>query len=179
VDLSSLTEEGFRSLLQRAKEREEFLDRLRCLQAENENYRKRMARESARHRLWGMRDLAQAVLPILDNLDRALRAPAAGEGFTEALREGIGRVLEQGLQSLARLQFRPIESVGKSFDPAIHESIAELPVPGVRPGTVLEEVQKGWMLEDLLVRPSRVVVAKAPPPPAKGKEADPAGPGTA
>jgi molecular chaperone GrpE len=170
VDLSSLTEEGLRALLRKAKEREEFLDRLRCLQAENENYRKRMARESTRHRLWGMRDFAQAVLPVIDNLERALCGPSEAAGSAEALREGVRRVLAQALESLARLQFRPIEAVGKSFDPAIHEALAEVPSAGARPGTVLEEVQRGWVLEDLLVRPARVVVAKAAPPPAADGE---------
>jgi molecular chaperone GrpE len=175
-DLSKLTADDLKDLLKKAREREEFLDRLRCLQADAENYRKRLARESARHRLWGIREIAlEVLLPAIDNLERALRAPSETAEAGAAIRLGVERVLGMAREGMTRKGLKPIEALGRSFDPAVHEALAEIPRADVKPGTVVEEVQKGYVLEDLVVRPAKVVISKAAPPAAAKPDAPPGG----
>jgi len=172
-NVADMTQERLLDLLKKAKEREDFLERLRCLQAENENYRKRVAREASRNRLWGIRDTVQALLPVLDNLERAMKAQAGSAGCDSALRDGVALVLVHAREALARVGVKQIETAGKCFDPAWHESLAEVDAPGSKPYAIVEEVEKGYILEDLVVRPARVVIAKARAKPKAGSEAEP------
>ena len=160
IDLDSLTEEDVRELLEKARQAEENLDRLKRLQAEHENYRKRMAREAAKVRQWAIRDFVLEILPVADDLERALGSPEqAGEA---ALREGIRLVLNALRETLKRSGIEPLEAEGGPFDPAFHEAVGGLVTAAVPPGTVVTEILKGYRMKDVVVRPSRVLVARAP-----------------
>ncbi|MHC4780298.1 MAG: nucleotide exchange factor GrpE, partial [Planctomycetota bacterium] len=158
IDLEGLTEEDVRELLFKAKASEEHRESLQRLRAEHENYRKRMAREAAVQRQWALRDFALDALFVVDDLERALEAPVdAGEG---SIREGVEMVLQKFMAALKRHEVRIIEAVGKPFDPAFHEAVGQIPSQDVDPGNVAVELQRGYLLKDLVIRPSRVMVAR-------------------
>ncbi|MHC4600445.1 MAG: nucleotide exchange factor GrpE [Planctomycetota bacterium] len=162
VDLASLTEADVRDLLERAKAGEERKEALMRLQAEHENYRKRMAREVAAQKQWVLRDFALDTLAVMDDLERALEARAASEA-EEAVLEGVRLVYEKLRGILKRYGVRAIEAAGKPFDPAFHEAAGKTPSEDVPPGCVAAELQRGYTLKNLVIRPSRVIVAQAPP----------------
>jgi molecular chaperone GrpE len=138
-------------------ERDEAIDRWKRAAAELDNYRKRVARERAEYVAFANERLVNELLPILDDLERAL---AAAEEHEEArLEEGV-RLVHRSLASLLeRNGVREIETDGK-FDPHIHEALLSQPSEAEE-GSVIDVVQKGYKLGDRVVRPARVVVAAA------------------
>jgi len=141
------------------KEAQEHYDKFLRLYAEFENYKKRVAREKADLVKYGNEELLRELLPVVDNLERALEH-AKKKGDPEAIIEGVELVLEQFLQVLRRFGVEPIAAVGEQFDPERHEAVAEEATDEAAPGEVIAEVQKGYMLNDRLLRPAKVVVAK-------------------
>lgn len=129
--------------------------------ADFDNFRKRTRREliEADHR--GREELLRDLLPIFDNLERAA-AHTETATDVQSLADGIQMVMRQFLDILAKLGIERIESVGKPFDPAVHEAIQHMETPEHPPGVVAAEVQAGYRMGDRLVRPAMVVVAKAP-----------------
>jgi len=148
------------------KEAQEHYDKFLRLYAEFENYKKRVAREKAELVRYGNEELLRELLPVVDNLERALEH-ARQKGDPEAILEGIELVLAQFHQVLGRFGVSPIEAVGEQFDPERHEAVMEMESEEAPPGEVISEVQKGYMLNDRLLRPAKVVVAKA-----KGEESE-------
>ncbi|MBI2682576.1 MAG: nucleotide exchange factor GrpE [Acidobacteriales bacterium] len=140
-------------------ERDALFDRLARLQAEFDNYRKRAAKENADFRDFALSDTVKSLLPVLDNFELALRAPAR-EGDAE-LRRGVELIQKQFEGVLAHLGVTPIESVGRPFDPRWHEAIEMVPTAEVPDHQVLEELQRGYRLKDRLLRPARVRVAQS------------------
>jgi molecular chaperone GrpE len=140
-------------------ERDEYLDLLQRVQADFENYRKRAAREQERLVAHAHERLVRELLPILDDLERALEA---AERHEEAqLVEGV-RLVEQSLRrALAKEGLKEISTDGP-FDPHVHEALLTQPSDEAEPGSVVEVVQRGYRLGDKVVRPARVVVAAAP-----------------
>ena len=138
-------------------ERDEYLDLAQRVQADFENYRKRAAREQERLIAHAHERLVRELLPILDDLERALEA---AERHEEAqLVEGV-KLVEQSLRSALRREgLVEIETDG-AFDPHVHEALLAQPSDGVEPGSVLEVVQRGYRLGDKVVRPARVIVAE-------------------
>ncbi len=136
-------------------------DRLLRLAADFENYKKRAAREREEYVAHANARLLADLLPVLDDLERAL---AAAERHEEAqLEEGV-RLVHRSLAALLERQgMTPIETDGK-FDPHVHEALASLPSEAEE-GSVIDVVQKGYKLGDRVVRPARVVVAAAPAAP--------------
>jgi molecular chaperone GrpE len=105
--------------------------------------------------------ILEALLTIADNFERALNsAPATSNG--EALREGVAMIHRQLLQLLEREGVQPIEAVGQPFDPNFHEALMQEETDEQEPGTVLAELQKGYLLKSYVLRPSRVRVAAKP-----------------
>ena len=105
----------------------------------------------------------------VDNLDRAIdHAQKSEDGDLDGLLQGVELVRRDLLTALARNGVAPIEAVGKAFDPAHHEAVAQAPDASVAPNTVTEELQKGYLLRDRLLRPSRVIVSRAPDEEGKG-----------
>ena len=136
-------------------EKEELLNRLYRLQADFDNYRKRVASEKQDWHLQTVCDVVQELLPVIDNLERALEA----SGSFEALKEGVELVYRQLMAALGIHGLEKIEACGKEFDPNYHYAIMQ--VESDQPeNTVVEELQKGYKVKDRDVRASMVKVAK-------------------
>ncbi|MBM5812497.1 MAG: nucleotide exchange factor GrpE [Gammaproteobacteria bacterium] len=138
-----------------------------CLRAvaELDNYRKRAAREIEGARQYGAERLATELLPVLDSLGLALDAAAADAA---TLLEGQRATLRLLLKAFERAGISEIDPLGQPFDPQLHEAMALQPAAGQPPDTVLQVAQKGYVLNGRLLRPARVIVARAPDPPAGG-----------
>jgi len=131
------------------------------LYAEFDNYRKRARQEIEEIRARAAEGLLRALLPVVDNLERAVAAGAGAGKDPKLLAEGVELVLRQFLQELARAGVSPIEAAGKPFDPNLHEAVAYEESAELPEGTVIEEFQKGYYLNGKVLRPSMVKVAKA------------------
>lgn len=140
-------------------------------QADFANYRRRMAAEQER---WGDRAvarLARDLLPVADNLERALDALASSQdAASDAFREGVQLTLRQLLDTLAAYGIQPIDAVGRPFDPRIHEAVGRLETDAVPEDHVAAELQRGYTFKDEVLRPSMVQVAQRP---ARADAADP------
>ncbi|HEV2785205.1 MAG TPA: nucleotide exchange factor GrpE [Solirubrobacteraceae bacterium] len=144
----------------KAAERDEFLALAQRTQADFENFRKRMARDVRAAEARGMGRLAKELLPALDDLDRAIAAVEASDGKQEHhLTEGIRLVQSELSSALARTGIEGYAAKGERFDPVHHEAVAQTQVEGAEPGTIVEVLQSGYRLHDLVLRPARVVVA--------------------
>ncbi|MEJ2066765.1 MAG: nucleotide exchange factor GrpE, partial [Deltaproteobacteria bacterium] len=104
-------------------------------------------------------ELIKELLPVIDNLERALEHTAS-EGAQEGIADGVAMTLQQFLGILQRFGVTPIASEGEPFDPNKHEAVMEQPTGDYDPGHVVAELQKGYLLNDRLVRPAKVAVAK-------------------
>jgi molecular chaperone GrpE len=141
-------------------------DRLLRLAADFDNYKKRAAREREEYVTHANERLVKELLPILDDLERALMAAAEHE--EAALEEGVALVHRSLASLLERQGLKPISTEGK-FDPHVHEALLSQPSEADE-GSVIDVVQKGYTLGDRVVRPARVVIAAAPPLPPEDDE---------
>ena len=137
------------------REREHYHDLWLRQQAEFDNFRKRSEREGERQRSNAAADLIRRLLPVLDNLDRAIRTSAGDD----PLREGVVLIRQQLVDLLGKEGLQAIASLGAPFDPHRHEAVEVLDVPGCEAGMVLEEMQTGYMFKDRLIRPTLVKVS--------------------
>jgi molecular chaperone GrpE len=135
------------------RERDEYLDALRRLKAEFENSRKRQERERARMLSMASERLVQQLLPVLDNLDRALEA--GGD-----IREGVQATRDQLAEVLADEGLLPVASDGQPFDPNVHDAVMGQPSEEHEEGTIIQTFQRGYLLNGKPIRPAKVVVAK-------------------
>jgi molecular chaperone GrpE len=142
-----------------AAERDEYLNDLKRVAAEFENYRKRAARDQADFALRANERLVKELLPVLDDLGRALEAAEKHEEVK--LEEGVRLVHRQLAETLRKEGLAEIETDGR-FDPHVHEALLTQPSEAPE-GSVIDVVQKGYRLGDRVLRPARVVVAAAPP----------------
>jgi molecular chaperone GrpE len=138
-----------------AAQRDEYLALAQRTQADFENYRRRIARESAVAQERGVIKLARELLPALDNLDRALEAAAQDD----PLLQGVRLVREELAAALGRVGIESFSPVGEVFDPTLHEAVAHQPCDDASSGTVAEVYQQGYRLGEQIIRPARVVVA--------------------
>jgi molecular chaperone GrpE len=152
-------------------EAKENYDRLLRVSADFDNYKKRVAKEKADLTRYGNEELIKALLPVIDNLERALEH-AAGATEQGGIREGVEMTLQQFLQILQRYGAIPVSAAGERFDPNRHEAVMEQATAEHDPGHVVAELEKGYLLNDRLVRPAKVVVAKAHEDAAKHSEAE-------
>ncbi len=159
--------------------REELADakeRLLRLHAEFENFRKRALRERQEAIQYGSQNLFKDVVSVVDNLDRAIEhARESGGGDLASFLQGVELVYRELLGILEKNHVTEIEALGKPFDPSLHEAMAQVASGAVPPNTVIEVLQKGFQLRDRLVRPTRVIVAKAADTSAKSGGEDSAG----
>ncbi len=144
-------------LAAKEKEARENWDRFLRERADMENYRKRVGREKEELLNYGNKSLLEEMLPIIDNLERAL-AHASEDGMGGVV-EGIRLTHSMLLAALKKFNVIPIEAVGAQFDSAFHQAMAQVPTDQHEPNTVVEEYQKGYMLKERLLRPSMVTVA--------------------
>ena len=135
--------------------------------ADMENLRKRLGREMEKTRLFAIEHFARDLLPVLDNMRRALASLTddSDARLKASLEDGVRLTLREIEAVLARHQVRRIEAEGQSFDPNRHEALFEVPQsalpPGTRPGTIMQIIEEGYMLGERLLRPARVGIAAA------------------
>jgi molecular chaperone GrpE len=143
--------------------KDEYLELAKRTQADFENFRKRMAAEVQAAGVRGKGQLAQEVVPALDDLERAIQAAGLDpEGDSEdGLAHGVLLVFRSLREGLKRAGIEAVDPQGEKFDPNQHEALSTLPAPeGTESGTVVEVLQKGYRLDDKLIRPARVVVSE-------------------
>ena len=140
------------------RERDTLQDRLLRTAAEFDNYRKRVDRDRRDQADAAMADALEDLLPIMDDLERALQAPV-GSG-AEAYRKGVELIHRQMAELLRKRGVKAIEAVGADFDPRIHQAVSHDASPEHRDGEVMEEFRRGYTLGERLLRPSMVKVAK-------------------
>lgn len=143
------------------KEANQYHDRYLRQVAELENFKRRINREKDDAIRFANEALVKDLLPIVDNLERAV-AHAKGGGNGRPLAEGVEMVLRGLFDMLAKHGVVQISAVGQPFDPGKHEAMAQVESATYQPNTVVEEYHKGYLLRDRLLRPSLVSVAKAP-----------------
>jgi molecular chaperone GrpE len=151
--------EGLSEIAQLQKERDDYYDRLLRKTAEFDNYRKRTDRERQQLADTAAADLLKELLPLVDDMERALKANAGSDG-ADAIRRGVELIHKQLLETLRKRGVTPIESLGTDFDPHFHMAVAYEPAEGRRDGEIIEEFTRGYMLGDRLLRPAMVKVAK-------------------
>lgn len=144
-------------LIAKEKEARENWDRFVRERADLENYRKRVNREKEELLNYGNKSLIEEILPVIDNLERALTH--ASEDGLGALVEGIRMTHGMLLAALKKFNVTPIEAAGTPFDSAFHQAMAQVPTDQQPANTVVEEYQKGYMLKERLLRPAMVTVA--------------------
>jgi len=153
-------ERDVEQIYEKAKKADEYLQLAQRTKADFENYRRRAVRETAAAQERGVAKLAKELLPAVDNLDRALEAAQHdGDNGASTLVSGIKLVHADVLAALSRAGIERFEPKGEQFDPQRHEAIAQQPVEGAKPGTIVEVYQRGYLLGDFVIRPARVVVA--------------------
>ena len=157
-DHEAKLERDLEELSAKARKADEYLELAQRTKADFENYRKRAARDAAAAQERGVVKLVRELLPAVDNLDRALAA-AAGGGNGDELASGIKLVHDELIAALRRAGVELFSPEGERFDPEQHEAVAQQPVDGAEPGTVVEVYQQGCRLGDAVIRPARVVVA--------------------
>ena len=141
-------------------ERDKYLDLAQRTQADFENYRKRAARDQAVEGARAKAGLVRELLPVLDNLELALATAADGNGGVGSVVEGVKLVHSDLIGVLQRSGVEPFDPAGEPFDPTVHEALSTRPVEGTHPGVVVDVVEKGYRLNDTILRPARVVVSQ-------------------
>lgn len=138
------------------QEKEELMQRLLRLQADFDNFRKRTRTEKEEMIDYAAYELVCRLLPVIDNLERACTSTETG---SQGLAEGIAMITRQFKELLEKEGVKAIECKGKAFDPACHEAVMREESGDHPPNTIVEELQKGYMMKDRVVRPSMVKVA--------------------
>lgn len=168
TELESAIEETKRQL---AEEK----DRLLRMYAEFDNYRKRAAREAQDSRKYANESLIRAILPVVDNLERAMTsAEATGDAASSPILEGVRLTHRDLMGVLEKFNVTPVQAMGEPFNPSFHEAVGQEPSTEHPDNIVIREYQKGYLLHERLVRPAMVVVSKAvaPAPPKATESAD-------
>ncbi len=140
----------------------EHYDLLLRERAELENFKRRMQREKSESLRFASEPLLRDILPVIDNLERAV-AHAKGNEGSQALVEGVALVLRSLLDTIGRHGVSRVKAKGEAFDPSRHEAVAQVENTALAPNTVLDEHQSGYQLHDRLLRPAMVSVSKAGP----------------
>jgi molecular chaperone GrpE len=136
-------------------------DQLLRLAAEFENYKKRALRESEDFRKYANEALLRELLTVVDNLERAIDSVNDDSDSNVCVREGVRMTLQEILKIFDKFGVKPIESLGKSFDPTFHQAILQEETMAQPENTVLKEMLRGYLIHDRLLRPAMVVVSKA------------------
>jgi len=141
------------------KEAEEYLDHLKRLKAEFENYKKRMIKERQQIINWAVEDLIKEFLPVLDDLERAIKCAQVSRDFS-SLVQGIKMVYDHFKQLLKKKGLEEISAEGEEFDPHLHEAIMRIESDKHPDNVVVEEMRKGYKFKDRVLRPAMVKVNK-------------------
>jgi molecular chaperone GrpE len=154
------------------KEAAENHDRMLRVAAEFENYKKRAAREMNDFRKFANENFVKAMLPVIDNLDRAIESSSDDKNANTSVVEGVNMTLKEILKVFEEFSVKPFESLGKTFDPSLHQAVMQQEAETYPENTVLKELQKGYMIHDRLLRPAMVVVSKKKAEPENHQNSD-------
>ena len=150
-------------------QRDELLARLQRLAADYQNYQKRMAKDLEQARLFANESLMKELLPVLDDMERALAAARENHDEDDPLLTGTQLVHDNMLIALGKFGLVPIDAAGVAFDPEKHLALMQQPCPDTPPMTVMQELQPGYELKGRILRPSSVIVSKEPDQPDEGE----------
>jgi len=153
------TEEEIAALIKKAGERDSYLDQLLRTRAEFMNYQKRVRKENESTSQYAIQNLILDLFPELDNFDRALKLADSSKDFDKFV-EGIKLIEGQLFKVLAKYGVKPIETVGKTFDPNLHEAVMEEENNELPHHTIIDEFQGGFLLNERVIRPSKVKVSR-------------------
>jgi len=142
------------------KEAEETYDRLLRLSAEFENYKKRSSREIEEFRKFANQSLIKEMLSVVDNLELAMNSTNSHKAIDKDLLQGLEMTHREILKVFEKFNVKPIDAKGQPFDPTFHEAVMQEETDDYAKNTVINEMQRGYMIHDRLLRPSMVVVAK-------------------
>jgi len=155
------TEELERALEEKEEVIKSLQEKMLYFQAEFENYKKLKIKEKQDTLKFGNEVLVKELLPVLDNLEMALDHTEKTEDY-KGIYEGVKMTLNEFLKVLEKAGVTRIEAAGKKFDPNLHEAFYQEEKEDMEPDTVISEFQKGYLLNNRLVRPSRVIISKKP-----------------
>ena len=146
-----------------AKEQEskENYDRVLRVSAEFENYKKRTSRELEEFRKFANQSLIKELLSVVDNLELAMNSTNGHQTIDQGLLQGLEMTHKEILKVFEKFNVKPIEAKGQVFDPTFHEAVMQEETDEVDPNTVVNELQKGYLIHNRLLRPSMVVVARS------------------
>ncbi|QGP53007.1 HSP-70 cofactor [Piscirickettsia salmonis] len=130
--------------------------------AESENARRRFEREAIQARQFALEKFSRELLDVVDTLERALETQGEGEAFT-TMHQGVELTLKMLSDRLEKFNVKSIDPVGEVFDPELHEAMSMIEDPQAAPNSIVAVMQKGYLLNERLLRPARVIVAKAQP----------------
>jgi len=139
----------------------DYWDQIMRLNAEMENYRKRAQRDVENAHKYAVKSFVESLLPVADSMEMGLSAASAENANLESIKEGIGMTLNLFQQTLEKNGIQPVDPQGQPFDPEQHQAMSMQESNEVEPNTVLAVMQKGYLLNDRLVRPAMVVVSSA------------------
>ncbi len=152
-------EKSDENILEKAvKESQDNRDRWLRAVADLENFKKRSMHEKTRLLKYKEEDILRELLPVVDNLERAL-THGGKESKADPVTDGVKMVLGMFEEVLKKYGCTEIDSLGKAFDPKVHEAIAQEPVNNVEPNTVTRQLEKGYLYKDKLLRPAKVIVS--------------------
>ncbi|MCD6271756.1 MAG: nucleotide exchange factor GrpE [Deltaproteobacteria bacterium] len=143
------------------QEAKETYDKLLRISAEFDNYKKRTAREMDEFRKFANESLLTKLLPVVDNLERAISSSQEKKSSESCITEGINMTLQEILNIFETFQVKPIESLNKTFDPNFHQAVMQEETEEIEENIIIKEFQKGYMIQNRLLRAAMVVVAKA------------------
>lgn len=161
-DIELMTDEQMRKMLEKAAERDKLWDKLLRTAAEYENRHKRLERSAESRVRYAVQELLGDLLPVVDDLGRAIKAIEEAAPEIQAIMDGIIQVYSRLLEVLAKYNVKPIKSIGEKFDPNLHEAVSVIQTDEHPPSTIVDEIQPGWMLDDRVVRAPKVIVSAAP-----------------
>ncbi|MSP17204.1 MAG: nucleotide exchange factor GrpE [Myxococcales bacterium] len=161
AELATAAPDAALIIVELEKAKSETFRQLQRTAADFDNYRKRTRRENDDARARGREEILKEMLPVVDNLERALAASDLREGGRSVV-DGVKLVLRQLVVSLEKFDVKGFATIGEPFDPSRHEAISQAETAERIPGTVYIELQKGYLLGERLLRPAMVVVARAP-----------------
>lgn len=150
--------EGEEEIARLVQEKEEQHDRLLRVQADFDNYRKRIQKEQANLLKYGAENALREILPVIDHIELAVDSACAHDNSDSQLREGVEMILSQFFNVLEKMGVRPIETVDHPFDPNKHDAMLRVHAPDAEEGAVMSEIRKGYYLHDKVLRPAQVTV---------------------
>lgn len=166
---SDSTESGASDLEAAQAERDQYIDKFQRSVAELENFRRRVQREAELSARYSSLPLIRDLLPAMDNVARTIQA-AEQTGKVDDLIQGLQMIVSQFDQIFGTHSAKPIAAVGETFDPNLHEALQQVPTDEHPPMTVLQELERGYIMHERVIRPTKVIVACALPEETKDAE---------